>query len=246
MLMKEKEYPMLTIVSKNQNLLVLFHSISKIILATKMIRPLPRYPWEISDRELEIIREIDSVFIFFKIFEDLKHFSIDLKGNFGVVYEGRLRNEKVAIKSLKPPKDVHITTDIHEKAKILAEGKLLQKYIHENIVRFIGIGIDSDPIKIVMEYVEGGSLHKYLRESEQLSTKKILQFSEECASGMAYLASNKVVHRDLAARNCLLTLDKKLKITDFGLSRQLEDDEYTYLMSCLKLIPIRWTAPVTI
>jgi hypothetical protein len=37
-----------------------------------MIRPLPRYPWEISDRELEIIREIDSVVIFFKIFEDLK------------------------------------------------------------------------------------------------------------------------------------------------------------------------------
>ena len=168
-----------------------------------------------------------------------------IQGNFGVVYEGRLRNERVAIKTLKPPKDVKLTTDDLEKAKILAEGKLLQKYRHENIVRFIGIGIDSDPIKIVMEFVDGGSLQKYLVSHHDISTKQMLKFCEECACGMAFLASNKVVHRDLAARNCLLTAELKLKITDFGLSRQLEGDENNYIMSSLRSIPTRWTAPVS-
>jgi len=41
---------------------------------------------------------------------------------------------------------------------------------------------------------------------------------------MEYLAKQRVVHGDLAARNVLLTLDKRCKITDFGLSRQLYSD----------------------
>lgn len=120
----------------------------------------------------------------------------------------------------------------------------MQKYSHEHIVRFIGIGIDSDPIKIVMEYVDGGSLYRYLQQNYDLAPKQILKFSEECALGMEYLATNKVVHRDLAARNCLLTRELKLKITDFGLSRQLENEDI-YNLSTLKSIPIRWTAPVS-
>jgi serine/threonine protein kinase len=46
---------------------------------------------------------------------------------------------------------------------------------------------------------------------------------------------------DLAARNCLLSQDNVVKISDFGLSRQVED-EYT-MSSGAKQIPIKWTAP---
>lgn len=161
-----------------------------------------------------------------------------------MVFEGQYKKQKVAIKSLKPPKDVKLIFDASEKAKFLSEGKLLQKYSHKNIVRFIGIAVDTEPIKIVMEFVDGGSLHKYLKDNYDLPIKQILKFSEECASGMEYLALNRIVHRDLAARNCLLTKDLQLKITDFGLSRQLEGDDDIYIMSCLKAIPIRWSAPV--
>ena len=113
-----------------------------------------------------------------------------------MVYEGWYKNSKrVAIKSLKPPKGVQMVTDNLEKSKFLAEGRLLQKYNHKNIVKFIGIAIDSDPVKIVMEYIDGGSLHKYLKENFDISTKQILKFSEECAAGMKYLEENRVVHR---------------------------------------------------
>jgi serine/threonine protein kinase len=138
-----------------------------------------------------------------------------------------------------------IKFESEEIKKFLSEGKLLQKYSHKNIVQFIGIAVDSDPIKIVMEFIDGGSLHRYLRENYDLPMQQVLKFSEECALGMEYLASNRVVHRDLAARNCLLTKDLTLKITDFGLSRQLEDGDEVYEMNALKSIPIRWSAPVS-
>ena len=48
--------------------------------------------------------------------------------------------------------------------------------------------------------------------------------SKNIADGMSYLEYQQIIHRDLAARNCLVTKDYQVKISDFGMSRQ-EDDE---------------------
>lgn len=50
-----------------------------------------------------------------------------------------------------------------------------------------------------------------------------------------------MLNRDLAARNCLITLDKMVKIGDFGMSRETPQ-EYT-VSNGMKQIPIKWTAP---
>ncbi|NXD66748.1 EPHA6 protein, partial [Eolophus roseicapillus] len=66
------------------------------------------------------------------------------------------------------------------------------------------------------------------------------------ASGMKYLSDMGYVHRDLAARNILVNSNLMCKVSDFGLSRVLEDDpEAAYTTSGGK-IPIRWTAPEAI
>jgi serine/threonine protein kinase len=63
-----------------------------------------------------------------------------------------------------------------------------------------------------------------------------------CAEGMAYLSSLHFVHRDLAARNVLVGSDIQAKIADFGLSREIGEDDQ-YYQSKNGQLPIRWTAP---
>ena len=59
---------------------------------------------------------------------------------------------------------------------------------------------------------------------------------------MAYLESQHCIHRDLAARNCLVGDNDSIKISDFGMSREDENNTYT-VSSGTRQIPIKWTAP---
>ncbi|KAK8780670.1 hypothetical protein V5799_017989 [Amblyomma americanum] len=74
-----------------------------------------------------------------------------------------------------------------------------------------------------------------------LTTCNLLCFAFQCARGMEYLASKKLIHRDLAARNVLLSGENVVKICDFGLAK----DCYKYSNYVMKgdgLLPVKWTA----
>ncbi|XP_029821089.1 ephrin type-A receptor 2 [Manacus vitellinus] len=103
------------------------------------------------------------------------------------------------------------------------------------------------PFMIITEYMENGALDKFLREKEgDFGVIQLVGMLRGIAAGMKYLANMNYVHRDLAARNILVNSNLVCKVSDFGLSRVLEDDpEATYTTSGGK-IPIRWTAPEAI
>ncbi|XP_054938386.1 ephrin type-A receptor 2 isoform X2 [Physeter macrocephalus] len=103
------------------------------------------------------------------------------------------------------------------------------------------------PMMIITEYMENGALDKFLREKDgEFSVLQLVGMLRGIAAGMKYLANMNYVHRDLAARNILVNSNLVCKVSDFGLSRVLEDDpEATYTTSGGK-IPIRWTAPEAI
>ncbi|OXU23816.1 hypothetical protein TSAR_007538 [Trichomalopsis sarcophagae] len=75
-----------------------------------------------------------------------------------------------------------------------------------------------------------------------ITPRDILSFAWQISKGMAYLADIKLVHRDLAARNVLLGAGKVCKISDFGLTRDVYEDD-AYLKRSKGRVPVKWMAP---
>ncbi|XP_046332402.2 fibroblast growth factor receptor homolog 1-like [Haliotis rufescens] len=84
--------------------------------------------------------------------------------------------------------------------------------------------------------------HDALDQMNLLSSRDLSSFALQIAKGMAHVATHNIIHRDLAARNVLLGLGNVCKISDFGLSRDMEgSDEYE--VSSMGPLPIRWMSP---
>ncbi|XP_049843065.1 tyrosine-protein kinase Fer-like isoform X2 [Schistocerca gregaria] len=124
------------------------------------------------------------------------------KGQFGVVRLGVLRStgEQVAVKKCLRDGDV---TPGQQRA-LLEEGRLMRRYQHPNVVRFIGFCLDGRSPMVILEYVKDGQLRQFLRKNgRSLLPHQLIAMCRDAAHGMCYLESMNCVHRDLAARNCL-------------------------------------------
>ena len=162
------------------------------------------------------------------------------KGSFAVVNKGFLSESGtprylVAVKSL-----INSMDQASDRIQLLAEASLMVQFDHENVVRLIGVVTSGDPLLIILEYCEGGSMEMFLNEGI-LDQLRQMKFSIDCARGMVYLSSLNFVHRDLAARNVFISSDLTAKIGDFGLSRENIDQEY--YISRNATVSIRWAAP---
>ncbi|XP_047663313.1 ephrin type-A receptor 2 [Tachysurus fulvidraco] len=167
-------------------------------------------------------------------------------GEFGEVFRGILKapgrkEAAVAIKTLKPGYTEKQRQDF------LSEASIMGQFSHQNIIRLEGVVTKFKHAMIITEYMENGALDKYLRDHDgEMSSFQLVGMLRGIAAGMKYLSDMSYVHRDLAARNILVNSNLECKVSDFGLSRVLEDDpEGTYTTSGGK-IPIRWTAPEAI
>uniref|UniRef100_A0A8C7LYZ5 receptor protein-tyrosine kinase n=1 Tax=Oncorhynchus mykiss TaxID=8022 RepID=A0A8C7LYZ5_ONCMY len=164
-------------------------------------------------------------------------------GEFGEVCSGRLRLQGkreiyVAIKSLKAG-----YAD-KQRRDFLSEASIMGQFDHPNIIRLEGVVTRCKPVMIITEYMENGSLNTFLRKHDgQFTVIQLVGMLRGIVSGMKYLSDMSYVHRDLAARNILVNSNLVCKVSDFGLSRVLEDEsEAAYTTQ----IPIRWTAPEAI
>ncbi len=157
------------------------------------------------------------------------------KGGFGQVYLGNWQATPIAVKELL----VQIIDDqflnmFKNEAQIMAQCK------HPNIVQMLGICAEEGKFAILMEYLEKGSLDKFLQRPEDLPWNRRYSIAADIGKGLAYLHGRNIVHRDLKSLNILIAKDDTAKITDFGLAK-VRDETKTHLTS--QGGSPRWMAP---
>jgi serine/threonine protein kinase len=109
------------------------------------------------------------------------------------------------------------------------------------LIKLYGVCSTEEPVKIVTEFVRGGSLkdHLLLKRNE-ITQYFILNVASQVADGMRYIEKMKYIHRDLAARNVLLDENGDAKICDFGLAKLMKESVYRVNKSTY--LPFKWTA----
>ncbi len=150
------------------------------------------------------------------------------KGGFGEVYLG----EQTSMKRLVAIKLLHadLTRDERVLARFRREAVALSAVAHPNIVTVYSFGTCEDGTQyLAMEYVDGTSLRRVLREAGPLPLDRALDIAEQMAEGLSVAHDRQILHRDLKPENVLLTTvgDREdfVKVLDFGIAGLLLPDE---------------------
>ncbi|PRP84431.1 putative leucine-rich repeat receptor-like protein kinase [Planoprotostelium fungivorum] len=168
-------------------------------------------------------------------------------GAFGIVFKAAWRELSVAVKQIKSE---HVSKEQVE--SFLLEVAILQNLRpHPNLVMFIGMTIPPQPLTMITEFCDGGSLYDYIRKNKVDFDLK-MKWINGIALGMLHLHKENVVHRDLAVRNILLTKYLEPKVSDFGMSRVTEaaENEGAHIAvltrvnrTATNIGPIKWMSP---
>ncbi|XP_034662335.1 mitogen-activated protein kinase kinase kinase 7 [Drosophila subobscura] len=135
------------------------------------------------------------------------------RGYYGLVYKALWGDLPIAVKQIKQG---------FEDKEFKREVKQLSKVSHENIIQLYGVSVHEKTVHLLIEYVEGGSLHNFLHAEWQPSytLAHAISWALQIAEGVAYLHAmtpKAVIHRDIKPLNSLLgQRGLHVKICDFG------------------------------
>lgn len=148
-------------------------------------------------------------------FEIIKSLGIGSMGQVYACKHRELSGHMVALKVLFQ----EVATDPVASTRFKNEITASWKINHPNVVRAYDFIRDGDLVGYTMEYVGGGDLADLISDQDSLAIADISRLISQVCSGVQAIHDAGIVHRDLKPENLLLTSDRNIKITDFGIAR---------------------------
>lgn len=100
------------------------------------------------------------------------------------------------------------------------EAQAASRMSHPNIVNLLDVGVEEDGTRyLVMEYVQGKTLKRFIQESGALRPEIAAQIIIRVLAALQHAHQNGVVHRDIKPQNILIDKEGTVKVADFGIAR---------------------------
>jgi tRNA A-37 threonylcarbamoyl transferase component Bud32 len=151
-------------------------------------------------------------------------FTIDKElgsGAMGTVYRGRhtKTGQVVAIKIMAPSIG---TTNAAAVERFEREITILKQLHHPNIVRFYGAGKHQGMRYFTMEYIDGESLDKVMSRRGRMTWEEVVELGKQLCAALQHAHEQGIIHRDLKPSNIMVLKDGTLKLTDFGIAKDMD------------------------
>lgn len=158
-------------------------------------------------------------------------------GSSGEIFKAQnmINDEIVALKILHSHRMDEITMQ-----RFIQEINICTQLDHPRLIKVFEFGMYRDCPVMIMEYIDGYSLDRYMKKHGAFSIKKALQIGACIAQGIHYAHKKKIVHRDLNPSNILIDKKRQIKIIDFGIVK-VAGNKIT--LSCQTLGTLRYIPP---
>ena len=139
-----------------------------------------------------------------------------------------LLNRPVAVKELLALAPGTSASDIEEsRQRLLREGRIGARLQHAHVISMFDVVIQDERPWLVMEYLPSDSLATVVRHKGPLAPVQVAAIGRDVADGLSAAHLAGVVHRDVKPGNVLIGTDGRVKLTDFGVSRAVDDVQLT-------------------
>src|SRR4051794_16557320 len=144
---------------------------------------------------------------------------------------GELLNRTVAVKELlaaaEPPTAAGTDALEESRQRLMREGRIGARLQHPHVISMFDVVVHEDRPWLVMEYLPSQSLAGMLNEKGPMEPRVVAEIGRQVADGLAAAHAAGVVHRDVKPGNVLIAEDGRVKLTDFGVSRAVDDVQLT-------------------
>jgi len=146
-------------------------------------------------------------------------------GAMGTVYRARHmeKGTRVAIKIMAPG----LGTSSNAQARFKREADILKQLKHPNIVRLYASGRLKNTPFYAMEYIEGESLDHLLLRRGRVTWEEVVTLGKQLCAGLQHAHEAGIIHRDLKPSNLMILPDGTVKLTDFGIAKDIDETGLT-------------------
>ena len=147
------------------------------------------------------------------------------RGGFGLVFAAWDKDQRcrVALKFLNPFQ----VSSLRKRQRIQREFTIARKMDHPGLVQLFALDSWRGIHFLVMEYLQGPTLGQLIQEKGPLNWTELKPISEQLIEIVSFLHRHNVIHRDIKPSNIIVGPDKRVKLLDLGMSRELDDPQKT-------------------